>query len=156
MFGNVTRGERSPHLVVVKRLSKIPRQEWLAVVFPPACSVILLVAALTSSAGRRYGWIAVLTCFLAGAALPLTYTLVLFRERRLYLRDEPEIEDSRDRIAAGRYAGWLLGGSLVVAGVAIGGLSKAVLLATLAGLTFGLWPGLLANFLRLRREHRWG
>jgi hypothetical protein len=118
--------------------------------------VILLVAALSNAVGRHHGWIVVLTCFVAGAAFPLTYTIVLLREQRLYLRDKPAIEKNRDRIAAGRTLGWLLGSCLVAAGVALGGVSKVVLLAVLAGLAFGFWPGLLANFLRLRREHHWG
>jgi hypothetical protein len=84
------------------------------------------------------------------------YTLVLLREQRLFLRDKPAIERNRDRIAAGRPIGWLLGAGLVAAGVALGGFSKVVLLAVLAGVAFGFWPGLLANFLRLRREHHWG
>jgi hypothetical protein len=140
----------------VERKSKVPTEEWLAVAFPAACAAILLVAALTNAAGRRHGWIVVLTCFVAGAAFPLTYTLVLLREQRLFLRDKPGIEKSRDRIAAGRPIGWLLGACLVAAGVALGGLSKVIVLAVLAGLAFGFWPGLLANFLRLRREHHWG
>jgi hypothetical protein len=71
----------------------------------------------------------------------------------MYLRDTADIERNRDRIGAGRAIGWILGAGFLAAGVGLGGLSKVVLLATLAGLAFGLWPGLLANFLRLRREH---
>ena len=124
--------------------------------FPAACSVILLVAAFTNAAGRPYGWIVVLTCFVAGAAFPLTYTVILFRERRLYLREKAGIEENRDRVGVDRLIGWALGVCLLAVGVGLGGVSKAVLLAVVAGVAFGLWPGLLANFLRLRRENHWG
>lgn len=134
---------------------RIPTREWLAVVFPAACSVILLVAAFASAAGQRHGSVVVLSCFAAGAAVPLSYTVVLIRERRLFLRNAADVERARDRVGAARAIGWILGAGLLVAGVGLGGLSKVVLLATLAGLVFGLWPGSLANFLRLRREHHW-
>jgi hypothetical protein len=134
---------------------EIPKREWLAVTFPAACSVILVVAAFASAAGRRYGSIVVLSCFAAGVALPLSYTLVLIRDRRLYLRDRAEIERKRDRLGAGRAIGWIVAAGFLAVGVGMGGLSEVALLATLGGLAFGLWPGLLANFLRLRREHHW-
>jgi hypothetical protein len=87
--------------------------------------------------------------------LPLSSGVVLLRERKLYLRNAREIEANRNRIGAGRAVGWILGFGFLAAGVGVGGLSEVVLLATLAGVSFGLWPGLLANFLRLRREHHW-
>ena len=140
----------------MKPKSKIPRREYLAAVFPLACSVILLTAALSNAAGRHHGWAVVLICFAAGAAFPLSYSLKLYRERRLFLGEKRAIERNRARIAVGQPIGWLLGLFLVAAGVGLGGVSRAGLLAALAGLAFGFWPGLLANFVRLRREHHWG
>lgn len=117
----------------MERRSKIPNREWLGVVFPAAYALILLGAAFTNAAGRLHGWIVVLTCFVAGATLPLSYSVVLLRERRLYLRSEADIERNGERIAAGRTVGWLLGACFLAAGVSLGGLSRVVLLAALAG-----------------------
>jgi hypothetical protein len=46
--------------------------------------------------------------------------------------------------------------SVLAAGLRLGGMSSVVFLAALAGLAFGFWPALLANFSRLRRETRCG
>jgi hypothetical protein len=138
----------------MEQRNKIPSREWLAIGFPPACAAILLVAAFANAAGRHYGWIVVLSCFAAGAMLPLSYTLVLLRERTLYLADPAAIERNRERVGLSR-AVWILGGSFLAAGVVLGGISNVVFMATLGGLAFGFWPGLLANFFRLRREHYW-
>jgi hypothetical protein len=130
----------------VDQRRKIPNREWLGVVFPAACSVILLVAAITSAAGRQYGWIVVLSCFAAGAAFPLSYTLVLVGERRLYLGDTADIENNRKRIGTCRAIGWILGACFVAAGVGLGGVSKAAFLARLGGPAFRFWPAVACEF----------
>jgi hypothetical protein len=130
-----------------------PRREWLAVLFPPATAAVLLAAGAVEAASTPNGWPAFAAAFTAGVTPPLVYTVVLAREGRLFLRREEDVERERARIA--RIAvpvGWLVGGALLAASLAVAGVSAVVLEAMLGGLALGFWPGLLANFLRLRRE----
>jgi hypothetical protein len=90
--------------------------------------------------------------FAAGIIPPAFATVVLARRGGLFLRNERAINRSRESIARfGIPAGWLLGAALI-AGFAIGGLALVVVLAAGGGALLGFWPGLLANYLRLRRE----
>jgi len=136
----------------VPEAAATPSREWLAVLFPPAVAGILLAAAAVEAASTPKGWPAFASALVAGAAPPLVYTVVLAREGRLFLRGDA-VERSRTRIArVGIPLGWLLGATLLVASLAAAGLSAVVLYALLGGVALGVWPGLLANFLRLRRE----
>jgi hypothetical protein len=132
---------------------KTPRREWLAVLFPPAAAAILIAEGARRAASASNGWFAFGTALVAGAVVPLAYTIVLAREGRLFLRGEDAIERSRLKIArVGIPVGWLLGVGLLAAALALGGLAALVFYAALGGLALGFWPGLVANFLRLRRE----
>jgi hypothetical protein len=77
---------------------------------------------------------------------------MLARSGGLFLRDPDTIERNRDRISRlGIPIGSLLGAGLIATSVALG---RSWLIAgpALAGALIGFYPGLLANFLRLRRE----
>jgi hypothetical protein len=131
---------------------RVPAREWLAVVLPPAFALIVLSAAGVDSS-RAHGWLAFGCAVAGGLVPPLVYTVVLAKEGRLFLRDMEEIRHSRARITAVAIpAGWALGAALTVVAVLFGGLSKVTLLAVLGGAMLGFWPGLLANFMRLRLE----
>ena len=105
------------------------------------------------AASERHGRLAFGAALVAGLLPPLAYTVVLARENRLFLRDSAAIARSRDRIGRfGISAGWILGVVFVAAAVSFGGLSRVVFFCVLAGASLGFWPGLVANFLRLRRE----
>jgi hypothetical protein len=105
------------------------------------------------AASERHGWRAFAAALVAGLLPPLAYTVVLARENRLFLRDSTAIARNRDRIGRiGISSGWILGLALAAAALAFGGVSQVVFFCLLAGATLGCWPGLLANFLRLRRE----
>jgi hypothetical protein len=122
-------------------------------VLPPAFAAILLSAAAVDAASERHGWRAFAAALVAGLLPPLAYTVVLARENRLFLRDSAAIARNRDRIGRlGISSGWILGLALAAAALSFGGVSQVVFFCLLAGATIGCWPGLLANFLRLRRE----
>ena len=110
-------------------------------------------AAAVDAASERHRWLAFGAALVAGLLPPLAYTVVLARENRLFLRDSAAIARSRDRIGRlGISAGWILGVVFVAAALSFGGVSRIVFLCVLAGASLGFWPGLVANFLRLRRE----
>ncbi|HYZ78357.1 MAG TPA: hypothetical protein VE596_13385 [Gaiellaceae bacterium] len=89
----------------------------------------------------------------AGVPAPAHLHSRLARENRLFLRDSAAIARNRDRIGRfGIWLGWILGVVFVAAAVSFGGVSRIVFLCVLAGAGLGFWPGLVANFLRLRRE----
>jgi hypothetical protein len=129
-----------------------PRREWLGVLFPPACAAVLLGEGAFRAASASHGWLVFGIAFVAGAAPPVIYTVVLLREGRLILRDADAIERNRAKLRVGVPLGWLLGATLVVVLLAAGGSAGVVFVTVLGGIALGLWPGLLANFLRLRRE----
>ena len=131
---------------------RTPRREWLAVLFPPAVAAVLLGEGAVRAASAPNGWLVFGLALTAGAAPPAIYTLVLIREGRLFLRDADAVERNHARSRVGVPLGWLLGGTLVVASLAAGGSAGVVFPTVLGGLALGLWPALLANFLRLRRE----
>jgi hypothetical protein len=122
------------------------------VLFPPATAAILLADGARKAATTPHGWLVFGTALVAGATPPLVYTAALAREGRLFVRDG-DARRSRTKVTRVAIpAGWLLGVGLVVASSALGGASALVLETTLGGIALGFWPGLLANFLRLRRD----
>ena len=128
--------------------------EWLVPVV-----LLLLPVSLLLLAGH---WASVASAWLpfsvsasAGFAVGLAYTVWLHREGRLFLRDADPIARSRTRIE-----GWSVPLGYIVAGVLIVLVTvgttrlRAVAVALLGGLLLGLWPGLFANYLRLRGARR--
>ena len=119
-----------------------PLQEWGAPAFVLVCSGVLLGRAATQLS---------LTTFVLGSAggalLPLALTVKLWREGRLFLRSAADVERNRERIdRVSIPLGWILGfGLIAFAGT-------ASVYAVAGGAVLGLFPGILANFLRLRRE----
>ena len=143
------RGRRSGDEELVVR--SVPPREWLAVLAPVLFGAILLVAGAASAADAD-AWLVYLLAASIGAALPLAYTLQLAREHRLFLRRDAAVVRSRSRLASVMPIGWLLGAVALVLLAAVGGSGRTVLYAALGGVSVGLWPGLLANFIRLWRE----
>lgn len=80
---------------------KTPARAWLPVVIPVAVASILLSAAWVAD----HNWLVVLCCFAAGAVVPLTATLVMLRDHKLFLTDAGAIEENKRRIAASRPLG---------------------------------------------------
>jgi hypothetical protein len=79
--------------------------------------------------------------------VPLAYTLQLKREQRLFLgRDAPR---TRSRFW---FVGWLAGAAAIIVLGSVGNSGRAAVYAGLGGASLGIWPGLLANFVRLWRE----
>jgi hypothetical protein len=156
---SVDRRERTGQTAEMRRHAyrelgaETPRRDWLAVLLPPGAAVILVTVAAVEAASTHYGWLAFGTALLAGLVVPLAYTLLLAREGRLFLREPRSIGRSRYRIARhGVPIGWVFAGLLLPFALAFGGIVMIVILAALGGAALGFWPGLLANFLRLRRE----
>ena len=119
-----------------------PLKEWGALAFVLACAGVLLARAATSASPTT-----VAVGAAGGTLLPLAYTLKLRREGRLYLGSDADIERQRERIdRVSVPIGWLLGLGLVASAGVEG------VLAAVGGIALGFFPGLLANFLRLRRE----
>ena len=91
----------------------------------------------------------------AGLLVAVLYTLKLAKEDRLFLRSAGEIDASRRRIR--RLAiplGYALGALLLVLIVLGTPGVRSIALAFPSALVLGLWPGLFANYMRLRREAR--
>ena len=105
-----------------------------------------------ASAADADAWLVYLLAAIIGAALPLAYTLQLAREHRLFLRGDAAVARRRSRIASLMPIGWLLGAIALVLLVVTSDSGKTVVYAALGGASLGLWPGLLANFIRLWRE----
>jgi hypothetical protein len=137
------------------RQTKTPRREWLAVLLPVLFPIVLVVSVAGEASDRHDGWIVVGGCVLGAALVPFVFTVVLAREGRLFLRDRREIEQNRRRLEWAKPVGWVVGLGLLVAASLLGGFSRLVVVCAVAGLMLGFWPGLLANFVRLRREGRW-
>ena len=112
-----------------------------------------MVVGAVNARTAEHGWVAFAAAVAAGAVPPLIYSGVLLRERRLFLRDPDEIAENRARIQRiGIPLGSLLAAFVVVASAVFGPGADVVIPAALGGAALGLSPGLVANFLRLRRE----
>jgi hypothetical protein len=126
-------------------------RETLVIGLMPLLGLFLAGIAAREADGTG-GWTAFAVAFAVGTFGPLVATVVLARRDRLFLSGEAEVERNRGRVFRfGTRAGYLLGAALVLA-LAIGGLALVVGLAFAGGALLGFWPGLLANYLRLRRE----
>ena len=97
-------------------------------------------------------WLAFALGFGGGLAGGLAFVLRLTFEGRLFLRDDAAISANRSRIGS---IGVPLGVALAVVAALVTGETRVALLAAVAGAGLGLEPGVVANFLRLRREE-WG
>ena len=105
----------------------------------------------TTGSGSE-GWTAYAVATAGGSLCATIYTLYLGRRGRLFLRDGAAIAKNRAAIARVR-SFWpvLAGGAVLVLGVATGSLA-AVLFGVSGGALLGFWPGLVADFQRLRQE----
>lgn len=132
-------------------MRSVPPREWLAVTLPVVFGITLLAAGAVSAA-ETDAWLVYALVATIGLALPLIYTLRLAREHRLSLRSDTAVARSHRRIGTLVLVGWLLGAAALVVLVSAGGSGTTVVYAALGGASIGLWPGLLANFIRLWRE----
>jgi hypothetical protein len=132
-----------------------PAGEWLAVVLPVFFPVVLIASVAEDASKRHAGWSTMGLCLLGGITVPLVYTLVFAREGRLFLRSTGEIERNRRHIELLKPAGWAIGAGFLLLAALFGGVTRVAAVSALAGLMLGFWPGLLANFIRLRREGHW-
>jgi hypothetical protein len=136
--------------------TKVPRREWLAVLLPIVFPLILLGSVAGIASSRHHGVLVAVGCLLGGAAISLVYSAVLLHEGRLFLNSRRDVDRNKRRIAGNQTIGWILGVGFVGGEAFLSGVSRLVLVSIFAGLIFGIWPGLLANFIRLRRERHWG
>jgi hypothetical protein len=132
-----------------------PPREWLAVVLPVFFPVVLIASVAGDASNRQAGWAVVGLCLLGGASLPVVVTVVLAREGRLFLRSTEDIERNRRHLEFLKPVGWAVGAGFLLLGALLGGLTRVAAVAAFAGLMLGFWPGLLANFVRLRCEKHW-
>ena len=135
-------------------MRSVPPREWFSVILPLLFGVILLGAGGVAAA-HGDAWLDYVLAAVIGFAVPFVYTLRLAREHRLFLRGAVDVTHSRGRIAAFMPLGWLLGAAGLVVLAALSGTERTVLYAGLGGAAIGIWPGFLANFIRLWREE-WG
>ncbi len=116
------------------------------VLLPPLFGAILLVAGAVAAAAAD-AWLVFALSAGIGAAVPLAYTRQLAREQRLFLRGDASRTRSRFR-----FVGWLVGAAAIVVLGSVGGSGTAAIYGGLGGAALGIWPGLLANFMRLWHE----
>ncbi len=131
-----------------------PPREWLAVFFLPVVGAILILQGQSEARSSEDGWLAFGTALLVGVLVAIVPIVALARQGLLFIRD-PETKE-RNRAAVGRLVkrfGWLVPGFLVVAFFVFDGLA-VVLPTMLGGFALGYAPGVVVNFLRLRRERR--
>ena len=129
-----------------------PLRETLVIGLMPLLGLFLAGIAAREAERTRYGWLVFAVAFAAGICGPLVATVVLARRGRLFLNDEADVERNRGSVFRfGAKAGYVLGGALILA-VALGGPALIDGLALGSGALLGFWPGLLANYLRLRSE----
>jgi hypothetical protein len=83
----------------------------------------------------------------------VVYTLSLAHKDRLFLRDPGSIRRNRARIRNISVPwGYLVGLLAFAASFLVGGVARVGFLSLIGGFVLGFWPGLVANFMRLRRE----
>jgi hypothetical protein len=133
------------------KMRSVPARKWLAVLLPGVFGSILLIAGAVAAADAD-AWLTYALAAVIGATLPLLYTLQLAREHRLFLGKSSAVASRRRRVARLMPVGWLLGAVALVVLIAVGDSGKTVLYGVLGGAAFGIWPGLVANFIRLWRE----
>ena len=131
-----------------RKVGGAPLKEWGTVAFVLVGAAVLIGSAAFACDTARE-WLAFGTAVVGAALIPLVYTLKLHHEGRLYLRNEAEIEANRSRIQRVSIPlGWTLAAVLLL----ISFVFSTAVYAVMGGLLLGLFPGILANFLRLRRE----
>ena len=125
----------------------------MAIVFPPVVIAIVGANAALWADSVAHGWTALAIGLLLGAVPALVATVVYARRGKLFLTDEAAIERNRSAISnLSIPLGWAL---CIVGFVALRWAPDALKIAVLGlvcGVLLGFYPGLLANFLRLRRE----
>jgi hypothetical protein len=130
-----------------------PPREWLAVLFLPVAGGVIVAAlaheVVQSDPPRAELWLALALGLGGGFVTGLAYTLRLALERRLFLRDAARITRNRSRITR---VGIPVGVVIALVAALLTGAIKVTFLAAMVGIGFGLEPGAVANFLRLRRE----
>jgi hypothetical protein len=130
-----------------------PLREWLAVLFLPVAGGVVLAALVVeivrADPPRTALWFAFAVGLGGGLTAGLAYTLRLALRRRLFIRDEAAVAANRARITT---IGIPLGIAITLAAALVSGAAQIAVLAALTGAGLGLEPGLVANFLRLRRE----
>jgi hypothetical protein len=129
-----------------------PPREWLGLLFFPVGGAVivgwLVHAILRSDPPRTAQWLSLALGLACGLVTGGAYTLRLALEHRLFLRDAAAIARNRSRVAT---VGVPLGIAIALAALLSGALQVAFL-AALVGVGLGLEPGVVPNFLRLRRE----
>jgi hypothetical protein len=131
---------------------RTPVRDTLVVVLVPVLALFIVGIAAVEASATTHGWPVFVIALATGIVPPAVASVLLARQGCLFLRNQAAIERSRDSISRfGIPAGWLLGGALL-AGFTFGGLFLVAGGAAAGGALLGFWPGLLANFLRLRRE----
>ncbi len=133
--------------------SRIPIREVLGLVATLLLAFGLLAIAANEAGSTAHGWVVFVVASTASILVALTYTAILIRQKRFVLRDKDAIEQNRKRIAGvGVPVGYAILAAIFFVGWIIGDLGGVLIPSILGGMVLGLWPGMLANFLRLRRE----
>jgi len=133
--------------------SRIPARELLGLVFTLVLGLGLLGIAANEAGSTDRGWLVLAIAATASIVLALGYTLTLVRQKRFFLREADGIERNEEKIArVGVPLGWALLPALLVASLIFRDKGSVLIPSVLGGLILGFWPGMLANFLRLRRE----
>lgn len=128
-----------------------PRREWLAVAVLPVGGLLLAFMGSRAAHGTE-GWVVYLGTTIGCFACAVGYQVYLALRGRLFPRDAVAIEKNRAAIAQVQaFAPLFAVGGLVAIGVVTGS-TAAVLYGAPGGAVLGFWPGLVANFLRLRWE----
>src|SRR4051794_11294051 len=134
-------------------MPRVPPKEWLVVVFPPFVGVVLVLAGSSKArAADAWPWFVVVLAVSLIAAVG--YCVYLGSQGRLFLRGRLEIEENKAKIGRAKTAGFAMLPVVLVIGVVSGSI-EAVLLAAGAGVILGMYPALMMNFIRLRREDYW-
>jgi hypothetical protein len=91
----------------------------------------------------------------SGFVAGVVYTLALVRRNELFITDQESISRNKRWISEiAKPVGYVIAVALLFAFTFLPEAVRSVLLASVSGALLGLWPGLLANNLRLRREGR--